>query len=690
MSLPSRFAKPLTGRLKEPTGGGQTIRPRLLTAQPTRQVTDRRIREKRQGDMGERPIEASTGIGRGVAAVVLALVALAPYAYAQPASRRDLTELSLEELANIQVTSVSRRAEPLRDAPASIFVITSEDIRRSGATSLAEALRLAPNLQVARIDAGQYAISARGFNGLAANKLLVLVDGRTIYTPLFSGVFWDQQDALIEDIERIEVISGPGATLWGANAVNGVINVITRLARDTHGALVSLGGGNRQQVAALRYGRALGDHGHFRLYGKATHLENTQRGNGTAVRDGRDWLQAGFRADWGDEGDGFTLQGDAYRVKSEDRGVAAGLPIGRAELSGANVLGRWTRRVGEESDLRLQAYVDHAERNERILFQPESDLFDFEVQHGLSMGAHRLVWGAGYRYGRDDVEDGFLVGFRPKQRELNWINVYAQADVQLHEALDLKAGVKLEHNDYTGWEYLPNLRLAWKPAGEHLIWAAVSRAVRAPARFDRDVIRPLGGVFGGPNFAAEVANVFQLGYRAQLASVLTWSVTAFRHDWDKLRSATALPVFFENRIEGPVYGVETWASWQPLSVWRLSGGLTTLRKDLRLELGSSDPLGPRNPQLADDPERQWMLRSSLTLWRMHELDAVVRHVGALPTPIVPAYTAVDARYAWRLRPDLEVFLLGQNLFDRTHPEFNAAPGRSEFERGVFVGARWSH
>jgi iron complex outermembrane receptor protein len=609
---------------------------------------------------------------------------------AQTATARTLGELSLDELANLEVTSVSRRAESLAEAPASIFVITAEDIRRSGATSLAEALRLAPNLQVARIDAGQYAISARGFNGLAANKLLVLVDGRTIYTPLFSGVFWDQQDVLVEDIERIEIISGPGATLWGANAVNGVINVITRSARDTHGALASIGGGNRQQTAAFRYGSALGDRGHLRFYGKLAHLENDQRADGNPVRDGRDWLQTGFRADWGDLSGGFTLQGDAYRVESVNRGSANGVAIGRAELTGQNLLANWTRRLGEGSELRLQAYVDHAQRKEQVLFQPKANLFDVEIQHGISRSAHRLVWGAGYRYGRDDVEDGFLVGFRPTHRELDWMNAYAQDDIRLSEKLNLTAGVRFGRNDYTGWEYQPNARLAWKPSGEHFVWSAVSRAVRAPARFDRDVIRPLGGVFGGPNFVAEVANVFQLGYRGQAASALTWSVTAYLHQWDKLRSATAPPVFFENKINGPVYGMEAWASWQILSAWRLSGGLTTLRKDLRLESGSTDLLGPRNSQLSNDPEQQWLLRSSLGLWTTHEIDVMVRRVGELPHPIVPAYTAVDVRYAWRVRPDLELSLLGQNLFDRSHPEFNALPGRSEFERGIFLRARWSH
>jgi iron complex outermembrane receptor protein len=609
--------------------------------------------------------------------------------HAQPATGRTLTELSLEELANLEVTSVSRRTGSLAEAPAAIFVITADDLRRAGVTSLAEALRLAPNLQVARIDAGQYAISARGFNNAVANKLLVLVDGRTIYTPLFSGVFWDQQDVLLADVERIEVISGPGASLWGANAVNGVINVITRSARDTHGVQASVGAGTRQQGGTFRYGSALGDRGHIRVYGKATHFERDRRADGNPVRDGRDWLQAGLRADWGDPRSSFTLQGDAYRVRSEDRGSAAGIEIGRAELSGANLLAQWTRQLAEGSELRLQAYVDHAERRERILFQPKADLFDVELQHGVSRGAHRLVWGAGYRYGRDRVEDGFLVGFRPMARALSWTNVYVQDDIRLSDTLKVTAGIRLDRNDYSGWEYQPDVRLAWQPSSQRLVWGAVSRAVRAPARFDRDVIRPLGGVFGGPSFVSEVARVIQAGYRAQTRGVLTWSVTAFRHDWDRLRSATAPPVFFENKIYGPTYGLEGWASWQVLGAWRLSGGVTALRKDLRLRPDSTDRLGPSNPQLSNDPARQWMLRSALNIRPSHELDAVIRHVGELPNPRVPAYAAVDVRYGWRVRPDLEVSVLGQNLFDRSHPEFNALPGRAEFERGVFLQASWS-
>jgi iron complex outermembrane recepter protein len=637
------------------------------------------------------PRATTRGPRRYVAAVAgwFALGSLFAEAKDQAVAVADLTELSLEELANTQVMSVSRHPERLAEAPASIFVITADEIRRSGANSLPEALRLAPALHVARIDTGQYAISARGFNGLAANKLLVLVDGRTIYTPLFSGVFWDQQDLLIEDIERIEVISGPGATLWGANAVNGVISVTTRSARDTHGFLASIGGGNERQVGAIRYGRALDDRTHLRIYGKAAHLDNTLRANGSLVRDARRWLQAGIRAEHGEAGSGFVLQGDVYRVTSEDRGVASGIQIGRAELSGMNLLARWTRKGSAGSELRIQAYVDHAEREERILFQPKANLFDAEVQHALSSGVHRFVWGAGYRYARDHVEDGFLVGFRPTRRALSWVNVYAQDDIRLRERLALEAGLRLERNGYTGWEYLPNARLSWSLSRDHLVWGAAARAVRAPARFDRDVIRPLGGVFGGPNFVSEVAHVFQLGYRAQPARVLTWSVTIFRHDWDKLRSATAPPVTFENRIEGPVDGVEAWASVQATSWWRVSGGLTALRKGLQLEPGSTDPAGTTNPQLGNDPPNHWLLRSSTKLWTSHELDITARGVGELPNPQVPAYVAVDARYGFRVHPRIEVSVTGQNLTDPRHPEFNALPSRSELGRAFFLHATWA-
>jgi iron complex outermembrane receptor protein len=599
---------------------------------------------------------------------------------------KDLADLSLEELSQIEVTSVSKRAERLADAPASIFVITGEDIRRAGVTTLAEALRLAPNLQVARLNATKYAISARGFNNAIGNKLLVLIDGRTVYTPLFSGVFWDQQDVMLEDVERIEVISGPGATLWGANAVNGVINVITRSAGDTQGALVSLGGGNREQGGAFRYGGKLGADGHFRIYGKTFDLQNTKRANGSSVPDGRENGQVGFRADWRNANGGFTLQGDTYSGKSEQL-IAPGVVVPPITVSGTNLLARWTRQLSDGSDIRLQAYLDHTDRDDPLFFRPRADIFDIDFQHGIPLGAHRVLWGGGYRHARDDVGAGIAFSrFIPENSRLDWINLFVQDEIRLSEKLEFSAGIKLERNDYTGWEYLPSLRLAWKPVDHQLVWGAVSRAVRAPSRFDRDVFFPPAGPFlirGGPNFVSEVANVFEIGHRAQPSGVLTYSITAFRHDWHRLRSATSppFPIFFVNENEGFVNGVEAWATFQPTRGWRLSGGFTTLHEKVTFKPGN-------DATLANDPDHQWMVRSSFDLTDRHELDIMVRRVGSLPLQAVPAYTAVDARWGWKPGRDTEVSLTLQNLFDRAHPEFGAAPGRSEFGRAAFLKLLW--
>ncbi len=609
----------------------------------------------------------------------------------------DLAELSLEELSNIEVTSVSRRAERLSDAAASIHVITNDDIRRSGVTSLPEALRLAPNLQVARIDSSQYAISARGFNNAVGNKLLVLIDGRTVYTPIFSGVFWDQQDVMLEDVERIEVISGPGATLWGANAVNGVINVVTRPSRDTQGGLVSARAGSREHGAAFRHGGRLGDSGHFRVYAKGSQLQNTRQASGAAVADGFDWGQAGFRTDWRAGSDQFTVQGDAYNGKAEDRGAPDFGPIGRIETSGVNLLARWTRQF-KDSDLRVQAYVDHAERKDRNTFSPKADLFDIEMQHSLRRGENRFVWGGGYRHGRDDVQPGKFLGlipsgFIPASQNLSWWNVFAQGEFPLTERLAFTAGIKAEHNDYTGVEYLPSLRLAWKILPDFLLWSAASRAVRAPSRIDRELFLPTTSPFliaGGPNFESEVADVVQLGLRGHVSRKMTYSATVFWHEWKKLRSGSSPVAVLQNDIRGSTYGLEAWGTWEAAPGWRLSAGLMTLRKRLKLERGSTDPEGVTNPNLSNDPEYQWMLRASIDLAPNHELDATVRRVGALPNPVVPRYTAVDLRYGWRVRPDLELSLIARNAFDPEHPEFNSSPRRSEIERSVLLAAKWTY
>jgi iron complex outermembrane receptor protein len=614
----------------------------------------------------------------------------------RPLTALDLKSLSIEDLMDLEVTSVSKQPERLADAPSSIFVITSQAIRRSGVTTLAEALRLAPNLQVARFDASQYAISARGFNNAVGNKLLVLIDGRTVYTPLFSGVFWEQQDLMLEDVDRIEVISGPGATLWGANAVNGVINVTTRRASETQGALVSLRGGSEEAGASLRYGGALGENGHFRIHAKGTQLDNTETADGTAVPDGFDRGQAGFRADWQSGNDEFTLQGDVYAAQAEDRGAPAFGPIGRIESSGANLLTRWTRQF-ETSDLRIQAYVDHSEREDLNTFSPEADILDFELEHSLRRGNNRFVWGGGYRRGSDDVEDGMFLGlipsgFIPASKDQDWWNVFGQADFALTESLTVTAGLKFEHNDYTGVEHLPSVRLAWKASPQLSVWGAASRAVRAPSRIDRELFLPTTPPFlfsGGPNFVSEVAYVYEAGLRGQVSSRVTYSATVFWHEWDKLRSGSAPIVVIQNQISGSAYGLEAWGTWEVAEGFRLSGGLMSLRKDLELEAGSTDPSGVENPNLSNDPRQQAMLRASVDLASNHQFDLTARHVGSLPHPVVPDYTAVDLRYAWRAKPELELSLVVRNAFDEEHPEFNDTPGRSEIARDVYGQIRWS-
>ncbi len=634
------------------------------------------------------PLHCTSRLAFRLAVGALAALALT-HAHAAGLQVADLADLSLEQLANIEVTSVSRRAERLADAAASIYVITSDDIRRSGVTSLPEALRLAPNLQVARTSSSAYAISARGFNNSIGNKLLVLIDGRTVYTPLFSGVFWDSQDVMLEDIDRIEVISGPGGTLWGANAVNGVINVITRQAQATQGTLVAAGGGNLEAGGSVRQGGKFGADGHYRVYGKYFDRDNTKRANGTAVADGWDKGQAGFRADWSSGASrGFTVQGDFYDGKEEEA------PTGKINISGAHLTARWNERLAGGSDLRVQFYYDRTKRDQAI-FGETLDILDVELQQALpAAGAHRILWGGGYRSAKDSIRNSPGFAFLPADKDLAWANVFVQDEIRLSEGLELTIGIKLESNDYTGWETLPNLRLAWKPSATQLLWTALSRAVRAPARLDRDLFftSPQFQLNGGPNFRSEVANVLEVGNRGQLSSAFSYSITAFYHDYDHLRSLELGPtggLVIANGVEGTTKGIEAWGAWQATKPWRLSAGGMYLDKDLKSKPGSLDPTGP--DAQGNDPEYQWQLRSSLNLTDRHDFDVIVRNVGSLPNPVVPAYVAVDVRLGWRPIRDVELSLTLQNLFDAEHPEFGSATGtnpRSELERGAFLKLLW--
>jgi iron complex outermembrane receptor protein len=605
---------------------------------------------------------------KNLAAAALLACACAPAAAATQTAA-NLVDLSLEQLSSITVSTVSGREEPLSRAPGSVYVITGEDIRRSGASTLPEALRLAPNLHVARVDASQYAISARGFNSTTANKLQVLIDGRTVYTPLFSGTFWDAQDVLLEDVERIEVISGPGATLWGANAVNGVINVITRRAGDTQGGLAAAGAGNVERSGAVRYGAPLAG-GHYRAYAKAFD------------RDSNELRQAGFRADWGRAAQGFTLQGDAY----------GGDLDAQRSRSGANVLARWTREFSGGSSLRLQAYFDTTDRNYPGTFKEHLDTYDVELLHALaSTGAHRLLWGFGLRHHRDRVDNSAVLAFLPARSNFNRSHVFVQDEIALRPDLDLTLGLKLDRNTYTGVEALPSARLAWRPSGAHLVWTALSRAVRAPSRIDRELFAPANPPFtllaGGPQFRSEVSKVVELGYRGQPDPRFSYSLTAYHHRHESLRtlSASAAGPVLENNAEGETTGIEGWSTWRPTERWRLSGGFVRQRQSLRTRPGTVDLLAPGS--LGNDPSGWLVLRAGVDLTPAHDLDVMLRRVGALPDPHLPAYTAVDARLAWRARRDVELALAVQNLFDRRHAEWRTVANRVDLERAFLAQIR---
>ena len=613
-------------------------------------------------------------------------------------STRQLSELSLEQLAAFEITSVSRRAEPLAEAPATVFVLTAEDIRRSGARSLPDVLRLAPNLQVAQAHANGYAVRARGVQNNSANKLLVLIDGRSVYTPLFAGVFWDVQEVMLEDIERIEVVSGPGGTLWGVNAVNGVINVITRDAERTQGTLVAGDVGETHSGAAARHGGAVGD-GHVRVFAKYVDREPTRTAADVEVQDGAYLTLAGFRGDWKRASDELRVSGNAYRgLIGQPR--PGSISIGGVELAlqpipveGANLTASWARRLTNGSEVLLQAYYDRTSRTVRPTFAEDLDIFDLHFQHSLDASAPRsFVWGAGYRRAHDRIENGTVFAFLPARLDQSWASVFGQADAELSEKVRATVGVRLERNDYTGTEVLPNLRLAWTPAEGSLLWAVAARAVRAPSRLDRDAFVPATPPFilaGGPNARAEVATSLELGYRGR-AGTLAWSATVFRAEYDHLHTQEIAPsgtfLTFDSLMEATTTGVEAWATWSATPRWRLSAGYAALRETFRLKPGSNDAAAAA--AAGRDPAHSWVLRSAFDLSDTLELDLVVRASAALANPSVPSYRTADLRLGWRPLPNLELALVARNL-GGGHAEITAIETRSELEPGVHASVAWT-
>jgi iron complex outermembrane receptor protein len=646
-----------------------------------------------------------------------------------------LKQLSIDELMDIEVTSVSGAPDTLLDSASAIQVITNGDILRSGATSIPEALRLADNLDVAQENSHDWAISARGFNANLANKLLVLIDGRAVYSPLYGGVEWNVQDYPLDDIDRIEVISGPGGTIWGANAVNGVINVTTRSAKDTQGLLLEEAAGNElENLTSVRYGATLAPDVYFRVYGQFEDRGSEDFGNGDGASDSIQMSRAGFRIDsYAAPRTTLTLQGDVYS------GTEYLGSLGDAGLNGGNILGRWSHSFSDGSDMRLQAYYDRTHLSQPFAASPPAppyytgfpeapltdnlDTYDVEFQHNLRLGEkNKFVWGLGYRFTHEFDQDISVVRFLPPSLDQSLYSAFAEDEIALQANLFLTIGSKLEHNDYTGLEVEPNIRLRWNVSPKQMLWAAVSRAVRTPSRYDRDLEVVTGLVnppypyqfpseylAGSSDFNAESVVAYELGYRAELASAASVSISAFYNDYNDLRSTTntattatyifPYPVYFQNNLEGDTYGIELAGNYQALSWWRIHAGYDLLRENIHVKPGQVDETGGLNETA--DPENQFSVRSSMDLPGDLQFDAALRWVDKLtidsgPTggPVagtVPSYFELNARFAWRPTKRLETSVVGQNLLHDHHPEYGF-PGatREEIVRGVYGKVEWRY
>ncbi|MEJ6979075.1 TonB-dependent receptor [Pedobacter sp. P351] len=604
----------------------------------------------------------------------------------------ELKDLSLEELLNTEVTSVSKRAEKLTEVASAIQVITQSDIHNSGVKTLPEALRLASNLHVAQVNAEEWAISARGFNNVLANKLLVLIDGRIIYTPLYAGVFWDIQNLVLEDVERIEVISGPGGTQWGANAVNGVINITTKSSEATQGLFAEGAVGTAMRgLGSLRYGGKLAENLTYKIYGTGFRIGSTIDTIGTNAND-RWWtLQGGMRLDWNKSGkDNFTLQQNLFKATPDPEGVDGG-----AIATGNNILFRWNHQVSERFDFAIQAYWDKTIRDNASRFKEELNTSDIEIDGRYQLGArHALSFGSGARLMDHYVNNVGNFKFLPGSKNLYIFNVFLQDEILLiKERLRLTLGSKIEHHTYTGFQHQPNGRLTWTAASNHTVWAAISRAVRTPSRLDRDIslfLDPSTVFFiGNKNFKAETLLAYELGWRLQPIRNISLAVSTFYNIYDNIRTAEppTPPAIFPivtlgNGVKGNTYGLEIASDYIVSPKWSIKGGYSFFKRELSLKPDSKDL--NRASAESNDPRHRFLIQSNLKLAKGFELGSVMRYVGKLTTPPVTDYAELDLRLGCHLTRMLELSIVGQNLLDNRHLEFiPASPSAREMERSVY-------
>ncbi|MBI2948595.1 MAG: TonB-dependent receptor [Verrucomicrobia bacterium] len=634
-----------------------------------------------------------------------------------------LAEMSLEELTNLTITSVSKKEQKASEAPAAVYVITQEDIRRSGVLSIPEALRMVPGMDVARINANQWAISSRGFNSIYANKLLVLMDGRSVYSPLFAGVHWDVQDTLLEDLDRIEVIRGPGATLWGANAVNGVINIITKTAKNTQGALITGGAGSEERgFGGIRYGGKINDRAYYRVYGTYFNRDDSVDAAGRDARDDWDVFRTGFRLDWQPTSENaVTLLGDYYT--GETHGLfptsflaLAPRPTFENDIRGWNLLARWKHTFSESSEMELQTYFDRTERLSPE-FSLSIDTFDIDGQHRFEIGdRNEAIWGLGYRLIDDRDLGGTFASFSPDSATRQIFSAFVQDEIKIVEdRLRLTLGTKFEHNDYTGFEIQPGARLLFTPHPQHTFWSSVARAVRTPSRVESDARATIAYVpgAGGPatqldlvgnrDMQSEDLVAYELGYRLQPVSRVSLDLAGFYNVYDRLQTLEprlpafvlnpppprlVVPLQFSNTMEGETYGVEISSRWQVTDFWMLNAGYTWLKMQLHLDPSSRDMSSALAEQ--DSPQHQIHLRSYVDLPYHLEFDTAVYYVDNLAHQRVQSYVRLDVRLGWRPTQNFAASLGFQDLLDNQHPEFGSFQGigSSELQRSVYGKLTW--
>jgi iron complex outermembrane receptor protein len=644
------------------------------------------------------------------------LVAFSPIAASASAEdgTRALTELSLEELSNIEVTSVSKKEEPLADAAAAIAVISSETLRRSGATTIPEALRLVPGLHIAQATSNVWAVNARGFSSGNSAKLLVLSDTRSIYTPFFSGVFWDVQDFVLEDIDRVEVIRGPGASLWGANAVNGVINITTRSAKETQGAYFEGGGGTLERgFGAVRYGGKLGEGLYFRVFAQG--FDRSALFNPDGPRDDN-WKLGhfGFRADGEISAkDKLTLQADAYagdigQISPSVRVGSRPGPAGKlvAGVAGGNVLARWTRTFESGSDVELRVYYDGTHRDDPT-FVDNLDTLDADLQHRIQLPLRQeLVWGLNYRWMNNRNRGKGLLALNPPDAQDSVISGFVQDQIAVLDSLKLTLGSKLEHNDFSGVEIQPTARIAWNPFHGHVLWGSASRAVRVPTRIERDVDvtvtnpgqTPVIKLLGNRDYGSELLFAYELGYRWQVKQALFVDLAAYYNIYHRLDSLefnppfadpqtgqTIVPIVNKNLTDGVSRGVEASLTFTPARSWRLVANYSYILITIH---PNGQDLNGGYTFAGLTPRNQVALQSFLDLPSHFQLDAFFRYADSLratkdfgPGQYVPDYASLDLRLSWQGWKGLDFSLVGQNLLQDHHREF---PGGSEVERTFYA------